>query len=285
MQAREIPHGFSFLDREYQTPIGSHFLPYESSDTFRRAFIVGATNTVIVSIVGVILATALGIVIGVARLSSNWIVSRVALVYIEFFRNVPLLVQLFFWFYIVLALPPVRQGYVIADRVYVNNGGLSVPFPVPSSWGAAITWFVLAIVAVIAGYLVNRYLTRRETLTGAASYPLLSGWATAIAIGAVGWLVIGATSGAAPLQVSVPEPQGTFGRLAGGFTVAGGLVALLAGLVTYTSSFIAEIVRAGIQSVGTRTGRGGARARTPSHGGAEASDVPAGAAGHRAAAD
>ena len=250
VQAREIPHGFSFLDREYQTPIGSHFLPYESSDTFRRAFIVGATNTVIVSIVGVILATALGIVIGVARLSSNWIVSKVALVYIEFFRNVPLLVQLFFWFYIVLALPPVRQGYVIADRVYVNNGGLSVPFPVPSSWGAAITWFVLAIVAVIAGYLVNRYLTRRETLTGAASYPLLSGWATAIAIGAVGWLVIGATSGAAPLQVSVPEPQGTFGRLAGGFTVAGGLVALLAGLVTYTSSFIAEIVRAGIQSVG-----------------------------------
>ena len=136
MQDREIPHGFSFLDREYQTPIGSHFLPYESSDTFLYAFIVGATNTVIVSIVGVILATALGIVIGVARLSGNWVVSKIALVYIEFFRNVPLLVQLFFWFYIVLALPPVRQGYVIADRVYINNGGLSIPFPVPSNWGA-----------------------------------------------------------------------------------------------------------------------------------------------------
>ncbi len=250
VQDREIPHGFSFLDREYQTPIGSHFLPYESSDSFLYAFIVGATNTVIVSIVGVILATALGIVIGVARLSGNWIVSKVALVYIEFFRNVPLLVQLFFWFYIVLALPPVRQGYVIADRVYVNNGGLSIPFPVPTSWGAALTWFVLAIVAVVAGFLVNRYLTRREELTGSASYPLISGWGTAIVIGAVGWLVIGATSGAAPLAISVPEPQGTFGRLAGGFTVAGGLVALLAGLVTYTSSFIAEIVRAGIQSVG-----------------------------------
>ncbi len=250
VQDREIPHGFSFLDREYQTPIGQHFLPYESSDSFLYAFVVGATNTVIVSIVGVILATALGIVIGVARLSGNWVVSKIALVYIEFFRNVPLLVQLFFWFYIVLALPPVRQGYVIADRLYINNGGLSIPFPVPSTWGATLAWFLLAIVAVAAGFLVNRYLTRREELTGSASYPLLSGWGTAIVIGAIGWLVVGATSSAAPLVISVPEPQGTFGRISGGFTVAGGLVALLAGLVTYTSSFIAEIVRAGIQSVG-----------------------------------
>ena len=250
VQDREIPHGFSFLDRAYQTPIGSHFLPYESSDTFLYAFFVGATNTVIVSIIGVILATALGIVIGVARMSGNWIVSKVALIYIEFFRNVPLLVQLFFWFYIVLALPPVRQGYVIADRVYINNAGLSIPFPLPSNVGASLTWFVVAIVAATAGVVVNRLLTRRETLTGSASYPLISGWGTAIVIGAVGWLIIGAMYGGAPLEVSVPEPQGTFGRLVGGFTVPGGLVALLAGLVTYTSSFIAEIVRAGIQSVG-----------------------------------
>ena len=250
VQDREIAHGFSFLDREYQTPIGQHFLPYESSDTFLYAFIVAASNTIIVSIVGVILATALGVAIGVARMSGNWIVSKVALVYIEFFRNVPLLVQLFFWFYIVLALPQVRQGYVIADRVYINNGGLSIPFPTPTSAGAALSWFALAIIAVALGVVVNRLLTRRETLTGAASYPLISGWGTAIVIGAAGWLVIGNIYGAAPLTVSVPEPQGTFGRLAGGFTVAGGLVALLAGLVTYTSSFIAEIVRAGIQSVG-----------------------------------
>ena len=250
VQDREIPHGFSFLDREYQTPIGSHFLPYESSDSFLYAFIVGATNTVIVSIVGVVLATALGIVIGVARLSGNWVVSKIALVYIEFFRNVPLLVQLFFWFYIVLALPPVRQGYVIADRVYVNNGGLSIPFPLPTSAGAAVSWFALAVIAVAAGVVVNRLLTRREELTGTSSYPLISGWGTALVIGAAGWVVIGILYGAAPLAISVPEPQGTFGRLAGGFTVAGGLVALLAGLITYTSSFIAEIVRAGIQSVG-----------------------------------
>ena len=110
IQERNIPYGFGFLERAYQTPIGHHFLPYESSDTFLYAFVVAATNTIVVSISGVILATALGIVVGVSRMSGNWIVSKVALAYIEFFRNVPLLVQLFFWFYIVLALPPVREG-------------------------------------------------------------------------------------------------------------------------------------------------------------------------------
>ena len=250
VQEREIPYGFSFLDREYQTPIGQHFLPYESSDSFLYAFIVGATNTLVVSVVGVILATALGIIIGVSRLSGNWIVSRVALVYIEFFRNVPLLVQLFFWFYIVLALPQVRQGYVIADRLYINNAGFSIPWASPSGLGAALTWIGLVVVSVIVGVIAYRLLTRRETETGAASYPLLLGCAATVVIGAVGWLIIVAASGGAPFTISTPAPQGTFGRISGGFTLAGGLVALLAGLVTYTSSFIAEIVRAGIQSVG-----------------------------------
>ncbi len=250
IREREIPYGFSFLDRAYQTPIGQHFLPYESSDTFLYAFGVAAVNTVVVSIVGVVLATALGIFIGISRMSGNWIVSKAALTYIEFFRNVPLLVQLFFWFYIVLALPPVRRGYVIADRLYINNGGLSIPWPSPSSLNAALTWLGLAVAAVVAGAVVHRWLTRRETRTGAASYPLLLGCATAIVIAAAGWLVIGAASGGAPFVVSHPAPQGTFGRIAGGFTLPGGLIALLAGLVIYTSSFIAEIVRAGIQSVG-----------------------------------
>ena len=105
IQEREIPYGFSFLSRAYHTPIGQHILPYESSDTFLYALGVAAVNTLAVAISGVILATALGIVIGVGRLSSNWIVARMATIYIGFFRNVPLLVQLFFWFYLVLALP------------------------------------------------------------------------------------------------------------------------------------------------------------------------------------
>ena len=246
---REIPYGFSFLERAYQTPIGQHFLPYETSDTFLYAFGVAVVNTIVVSIVGVILATLLGIFVGVCRLSGNWLVAKVALVYIEFFRNVPLLIQLYFWFYIVLTLPQVREGYVIADRLYINNAGVSIPFPFPDGAAAAIFWIALAVAGIIAGTAVHRGLTQREATTGQSSYPLIGGFATAIVVGAVAWLVISFVAGA-PLVVSQPAPQGTFGRIAGGFTVSGGLMALLIGLVMYTSSFIAEIVRAGIQSVG-----------------------------------
>ena len=246
---REIPYGFSFLERAYQTPIGQHFIPYETSDTFLYAFVVAAVNTIVVSIVGVILATLLGIFVGVCRLSTNWLVAKVALVYIEFFRNVPLLIQLYFWFYIVLSLPPVREGYVIANRVYINNAGVSIPFPFADGAAAALIWIALAAAGIIAGAAVHRSLTQREVTSGQSSYPLIGGFATAIVVGAVAWLIISFVAGA-PLVVSQPAPQGTFGRIAGGFTVSGGLMALLIGLVMYTSSFIAEIVRAGIQSVG-----------------------------------
>ena len=175
IQDRDIPHGFGFLSREYQTSIGQHFLPYESSDTFRYAFIVATTNTIIVSIVGVILATALGIFIGVSRMSGNWLVSKAALVYIEFFRNVPLLVQLFFWFNIVLALPTIQEEYVIADVLHINNRGVSMPWPDPVSAGAAWMFPVVLVVAALAGVAVHRAMERRETLTGAASYPMVLG--------------------------------------------------------------------------------------------------------------
>ena len=249
IEDREIPYGFSFLSRAYQTPIGQHFIPYESSDTFLYAFGVAATNTLIVSIVGVALATGLGIVVGVARLSGNWIGSKAALVYVEFFRNVPLLVQLFFWFYIVLALPPVREGYVIAQRLYINNAGISLPFPSARDADSALIWTALAVVAIGAGLLARRLLLLRETRTGTPSYPLGWGLATTVILAAIAWVAVGAAFGEPPFQVSLPAPHGTFGRISGGLTLPGGLIALLAGLVIYTSSFIAEIVRAGIQSV------------------------------------
>ena len=250
IQDRNIPYGFSFLDREYQTPIGHHFLPYESSDSFLYALGVAATNTVFVSIVGVILATALGIAIGVARLSGNWIVSKLALVFVEFFRNVPLLVQLFFWFYIFLALPPERDGFVFFDRLYVNNAGVSLPWPVPSDVGTGLVWLALALVGVIAGVVVHRFLLKRETMTGRASYPVVFGAITTVGIGLVTWIALMVAGGESPFVISQPAQQGTFARVAGGFTAPAGLLALLIGLVMYTASFIAEIVRAGITSVG-----------------------------------
>ena len=249
VQDREIPHGFGFLDRAYQTPIGQHILPYESSDSFGYALGVAVVNTLVVSVLGVILATLLGIFIGVARLSSNWLVSKLAMVYIEFFRNVPLLVQLFFWFYIILALPPVREGYVIGEGLFINNGGFSMPFPSATGTGAAIVWSLLAFVGLIAGRAVYQSRSAREINTGQRSYPLLGALATAVVIGAIAWVVISLVAGASPFVITSPHPEGRFGRIEGGFTAPAGMVVLLVGLVTYTASFIAEIVRAGIQSV------------------------------------
>ena len=249
VQDREIPHGWSFLDRAYQTPIGHHFLPYESSDSYGYAVGVAVVNTIVVSVVGVILATSLGIFIGVARLSTNWLVSKLATVYIEFFRNVPLLIQLFFWFYIVLALPPVREGYVIGGGLYINNAAFSMPFPNAAGAVAAVVWSLLAAVGLFAGWTTFRALLYRETTTGKTSYPLAGGAAVALLIGAVSWIVVSLVAGDSPFFISSPEPQGRFGRIVDGFTAPAALVALLVGLVTYTASFIAEIVRAGIQSV------------------------------------
>ena len=249
VQDRNIPYGFSFLDRAYQTPIGQHFLPFESSNSFGYALGVAAFNTIVASIIGVILATILGVLVGVARLSGNWLLSRLAVAYIEFFRNVPLLVQLFFWFYIILALPAVRESYVIGDWFYINNGGISMPFPSPNGIETGI-WIILAAFAVIAAWLAHRMLSARELRTGQASYPLLAAAGLAVGIGAAGWLAVSLAGGSPPLEMSVPQPEGRFGRIGGGFTATAGLLVMIVGLVIYTSSFIAEIVRAGIQSVG-----------------------------------
>ena len=250
IQDRDIPFGWSFLQREYQTPIGEHFIPYESSDTFLYALVVAITNTVIVAVAGVILAIILGILIGVARLSSNWLVSRLALVYIEFFRNVPLLVQLLFWFFIILALPPVREGYAIGGFLYINNGGISMPWPLPNNLAVGLIWTAIAVAGVVVGILLNKRLSRKETETGQSTYPFIKGVAAAAGIAVAAWLILSLIAGESPFFLSVPGPEGRFGRIAGGFTARAGLLVLLVGLVIYTAAFIAEIVRAGIQSVG-----------------------------------
>ncbi len=250
IQERDIPFGFSFLSRAYQTPIGQHFLPYVSSDSFLYAFWVATTNTLIIAIAGVIMATALGVVVGVGRLSTNWIVARMAMVYIGFFRNVPLLIQLYFWFYLMLTLPTVQEGYVVAGNLFVNNAGVSTPWPIATDIGIATIWLALTTASVLVGVMTHRWLDRREMQTGAASHSVLFGFGVAIMLGAAAWLVVSTVGGQAPFIISYPAPQGTFARIEGGITFSAGLIALLSGLVIYTSSFIAEIVRAGIQSVG-----------------------------------
>ena len=246
---RDIQYGFSFLSREYETPIGDHLLPYDSSDTFLYAFVVAATNTLFVAIIGVILATALGIAVGVMRLSGNWLVAKAAMVYVEFFRNVPLLVQLFFWWVILLALPRIRETYILPGSIFINNRGLSFPVAAPAGAVAAWTWALLALGIIVAAIIISRRLARRETATGQASYPVVAGWAVALLGGALTWLIVSLINGAPPYMLSIPEQQGRFLNIVGGYTFGPGMVALLIGLVMYTAGFIAEIVRAGIQAV------------------------------------
>ena len=242
IEAREIPFGFSFLDRAAQIPIGETIIPYDPSNSYLYGFAAAALNTVKAALLGVILATLLGIMIGIARLSSNWLLNRIALGYIEIFRNIPLLIQLLFWLLIVLSLPRVRESYVFFDAFYLSNSGLYLPWPAAQqgfwSWAAAT-----AIGVVIAIY-VGRRLRRRESETGKKSYPILAGAAIAVGIGLVALLVL------APMTLEIPKPEGRFGRPQGGVQLGGSFTALLVGLVIYTSAFIAEIVRAGIQSVG-----------------------------------
>ena len=250
IQEREIPYGFGFLSTAYQTGIGHTFLPWVASDSYGYSIFVAAVNTVFVAVAGVIFATVVGVVIGVARLSSNWLVSKLAAVYVEFFRNVPLVIILAFCFYAWLALPEAREGYTIEGYLYISNRGISIPWISENGLYAALAWLALAAVAVISAIGVNRLLTRREVESGKASYPVLAGCVAAVVIGAAAWLVVTAVTGESPFVISTPTEGGRFHDIVGGFTAPAALLALLVGLVTYTAAFIAEIVRAGITSVG-----------------------------------
>ena len=242
IEARDIPFGFTFLGRAAQIPIGEAAIPYHPSDSYLYGLIVAALNTVRASVLGVILATALGIIIGVARLSPNWLLSRIALVYIELFRNIPLLVQLLFWLAIVLTLPRVVEGYVIADSIFINNSGFFMPWL--EAQGGFWPWLLITAVGIALAVFTYRWLDRREAETGKQSYPLIVSVAIAVGVGVIAFLVL------SPLAIDVPQVEGRFGRLQGGAQLSGSFMALLVGLVIYTSAFIAEIVRAGIQSVG-----------------------------------
>ena len=242
IQDREIPFGFNFLDDAAQIPIGESVIHYDPSQSYLYGFFVAALNTIKASVLGVILATTLGIVIGVSGLSRNWLLSRLALVYIETFRNIPLLIQLLFWFLIILELPNVREGYIFFDAFYLNNSGFYLPWTTPLSgfW----PWAILSVVGLIAAILAFKFLVKREIETGQPSYPIIAGFAIFIVVAVIGLFIF------TPLDLVVPERQeGPFGRLQGGARWSGSFFALLIGLVVYTSAFIAEIVRAGIQAV------------------------------------
>jgi general L-amino acid transport system permease protein len=242
MEVRGISTGFEFLSRPAGFGIAQSLIEYtEAQSTYGRTFLVGLLNTFLVSGLGIVLATILGFIIGVARLSKNWLIAKLAAAYIETFRNIPLLLQILFWYFAVfLALPAVGDAITFGEHFYLSQRGLYLPSPVFEDGFAWTGGSALA--AVVAGVMLVRWARRRQERTG-ARFP-----AVAVALGlivAIPTLVF-VVSGR-PLSWEVPE-KGAF-DFAGGFALIPELGALLVALSIYTAAFIAETVRAGIQAV------------------------------------
>jgi general L-amino acid transport system permease protein len=242
MAQRGLSFDFDFLDRRAGFEIGESPVPYDSNDTYGQAFMVGLLNTLFVSVVGIVLATVLGLLVGVARLSSNWLVSRVAAGYVELMRNTPLLVQLFFiYFAILLQLPPVADTITLPGSIFLNQRGLFVPSPLRSP--TFTTWLVIVGIALLLA-IGLRMVRRRLARDGRSRLPLgRIGLLAFFGIAVVGWFAVGE----APIQLDVPE-RGRF-NFSGGMALSTSFTAILVGLVIYTAAFIAEVVRGGIQAV------------------------------------
>jgi general L-amino acid transport system permease protein len=242
LEALRVASGFGFLSREAGFEIGeTTFIAFSAADSYLRAFCVGLANTLRVALIGVVVATLLGTLIGLARLSSNWLMAKLAAVYVEVMRNVPLLVQLFFWYAIISEnLPGPREAVNPFAGVFLSNRGIAVPVPTAH---AAYWWMLGALVLGIAGAIgVSAWARRRQAATGVQ---FASGWAgLGLILGLP--LAVFLTSGA-PLAWEKPELSGF--NFTGGAVLSPEFAALLAGLTIYTAAFIAEIVRAGVLAV------------------------------------
>lgn len=242
LASQGIASGFGFLNTTAGFAIGySPFLEYSEENTYGYALTVGILNTLLVAFIGVLLATAIGFVMGVARLSKNWLISTLALIYIEMMRNVPLLLQIFVWYFGVLrALPGPRDSVDIAGAIFVNNRGMFVPAPVfESGFGVVTTAIIIAIVGIV---VLSRWAKKRMELTG-QPFPV---FLTSIGIFIVLPVIAAAIMGF-PMTWDYAQLKGF--NFQGGAELPPELVALAIALATYTGAFIAEIVRAGIQSV------------------------------------
>src|SRR6516164_2534256 len=239
LSARRISTGFAFLGREAGMPIADSWLPYSPKDSFLWAFIVGIVNTLRVAVIGIVLATVLGTIVGIARLSSNWLLSRLAAVYVEVLRDIPLLLQLLFWYVLMQGLPGARAAWRPVEGVFLSNRGLVLP-SVPIGTGQL--WVLLTLVlALIAFYVVRRRLIARQIQDGRVRHA----WPYALALAAIP--VATSWSLGVSWTVTMPELRGF--NFVGGWTLSPEYFSLLIALVTYTSAFIAEIVRSGIQAV------------------------------------
>lgn len=232
---------FTFLKQVAGFDIGQRLIDYDRADSNIRAVGVGVLNTIYVSLVGIVLSTILGIVMGVARLSKNFLISKIAAIYLEILRNVPLLVLLVFWYSgIFIVLPRVKEAIEMGP-VFLSNRGVAIPWGLPTS-----TWSIYLVIllgGLVTAIIVGWQLTLVGKRTGRP--PLVTLWSlvTFLGVALVGWIVLPEN----PLELTLPELTGL--NFEGGFVLSPEFMALLSGLVIYTSAFIGEIVRAGILSV------------------------------------
>jgi len=241
-EARNLSLSFDFLDRPAGFPISDPAIPYSTSDTFGYAFLVGVLNTLRVAVAGIVAATILGTLVALARLSSNWLLSKLALAFIEFHRNIPLLVLLFIWYFTVFReLPAVGDSVVFPGPVYLNQRGVYFTWPRLTETG----WIFVAgiVIGVIAAVVLWNVLRTRRELTGKKTFFVEASLAALIAFLVLGWIL----SGGQPFQFDVPALQGF--NIRGGLRLTPEYAGLFVGLVTYTAAFIAEVVRSGIQAV------------------------------------
>ncbi|HHG3263876.1 TPA: amino acid ABC transporter permease [Vibrio parahaemolyticus] len=241
LDARGIATGFGFLNQEAGFGIGLTLIEYNETYSYGRTFIVGLLNTALVSVLGIILATAIGFTMGVARLSTNWLVSRLAAVYIETFRNIPLLLQIFFWYFAVLqALPSARQSLSLGEAIFLNVRGLYFPAPVFNEGsGVVIAAFVIGLIATIS---ISIWATNKQRLTGQQTPMGRIGLGLLVGLPLLVYFVSGM-----PISLEYPELKGF--NFKGGISIIPELAALLLALSVYTAAFIAEIVRSGINAV------------------------------------
>ncbi len=241
LAARHIATGFGFLYQAASIPIGETLIPYTPAvDTYGWALLVGILNTLKVAVVGVILTTILGTLIGIGRLSRNWLIAKLAAIYVEGLRDIPVLLQLLFWYALLQGLPAPRQSLRIDHAVFLSNRGIKLPELI---WAPAFTWAAVALlIGIILTYAWSRRARRRQEATG--ERPLV--WPVALALLVVVPGIVWAALGA-PFAWDKPVLHGF--NFTGGLTVSPEYGALLLGLVVYTAAYIAEIVRAGIQAV------------------------------------
>lgn len=241
LEVRGISSGFGFLKQPAGFGISQTLIEYNETFSFGRTFFVGLLNTLLVSALGVVAATFLGVFVGISRISPNWLLRKISMVYIEILRNIPLLLQIFFWYYVVLqTLPSSRNSLALGEAVFLNIRGIFVPRPMAET---GFAFYVGLIVAAIVGVIfLSRWAKKRMMDTG-QQFPVF--WTSAGILLAT--IILGFFITGRPIGLDYPVLRGF--NFSGGMSLLPELVALWFALTIYTSTYIGEIVRSGIESV------------------------------------